>query len=61
MSNYSKFKTIRGHEFHYSSIISQPDQELYQVFDANNNKVSETGSIKDNVTGTFFHAISGVE
>ena len=61
LNHYSKFKTIRGHEFHYSSIISQPDQELYQVFDANNNKVSETGSIKDNVTGTFFHAISGVE
>ena len=59
--NYTKTKVIRGHEFHYSSIISQPDQELYEVFDANNKIVSETGSLKENVSGTFFHAISEVE
>ena len=59
--NYTKSKVIRGHEFHYSSIISQPDQELYEVFDANNKIVSETGSLKENVSGTFFHAISEVE
>ena len=59
--NYTKFKVIRGHEFHYSSIISQPDQELYEVFDANNKIVSETGSLRENVSGTFFHAISEVK
>ena len=59
--NYSEFKVIRGHEFHYSSIISQPDQELYDVFDANNENVPETGSFKENVSGTFFHAISEVK
>ena len=59
--NYTKSKVIRGHEFHYSSIISQPDQELYEVFDANNKIVSETGSLRENVSGTFFHAISEVK
>ena len=59
-NNYTHFEVIRGHEFHYSSIISQPDSELYEVFDANNKIVKETGSFKGNVSGTFFHAICGV-
>ena len=58
--NYSNFQVIRGHEFHYSSIISQPDTELYEVFDANNKVVKETGSFRGNTSGTFFHAICGV-
>ena len=59
-NNYSHFQVIRGHEFHYSSIISQPDTELYEVFDANNKVVKETGSFRGNTSGTFFHAICGV-
>ena len=59
-NNYSNFQVIRGHEFHYSSIISQPDTELYEVFDANNKVVKETGSFRGNTSGTFFHAICGV-
>ncbi len=51
-------KILRGHEFHYSNIISQPDKELYEVFDANNFKVRETGSFRNNVSGTFFHFLS---
>ena len=51
-------KILRGHEFHYSSIIEQKDEELYDVFDANNKKVSETGSFNNKVSGTFFHFIS---
>ena len=51
-------KILRGHEFHYSSIIEQKDDELYDVFDANNKKVSETGSFNNKVSGTFFHFIS---
>jgi cobyrinic acid a,c-diamide synthase len=50
---------LRGHEFHYSSIIEQPDAALAQVFDADGNPVPETGSRRGHVTGTFFHLITG--
>ncbi len=49
---------LRGHEFHYSTIIEQNDKELYDVFDSNNQKVDETGSYKELVSGTFFHFLS---
>ena len=50
---------LRGHEFHYSTIIDQPDAPLAQVSDADGTPVVETGSIRGHVTGTFFHLISG--
>lgn len=56
--HHSKNKIIYGHEFHYTSIIDQPDQPLYEVYDATQNIVKETGSIKENVSGTFFHYIA---
>ena len=56
--HHLKNKIIYGHEFHYSSIIDQPDQPLYEVYDATQNIVKETGSIKENVSGTFFHYIA---
>ncbi|GAA6179372.1 cobyrinate a,c-diamide synthase [Shimia sp. NS0008-38b] len=49
---------LRGHEFHYSTILEEPDAPLANVGDADGNPVPETGSIKGNVTGTFFHMIS---
>ncbi|MBT8407992.1 MAG: cobyrinate a,c-diamide synthase, partial [Alphaproteobacteria bacterium] len=49
---------LRGHEFHYSSILDQPDAPLAEVFDADGNPVPETGSRRGNVTGTFFHFIA---
>jgi cobyrinic acid a,c-diamide synthase len=49
---------LRGHEFHYSTILEQPDAPLAQVADADGNPVPETGSVRGNVTGTFFHLIS---
>ncbi|MDB6177137.1 cobyrinate a,c-diamide synthase [Paracoccus sp. Z330] len=56
-------QTLRGHEFHYASILSQPDAPLAQVSDANANAVPETGSYHvlpggGRVSGTFFHLIS---
>lgn len=51
-------KILRGHEFHYSTIIEQKDQELFDVFDASNKKVLETGSFKNKVSGTYFHLLS---
>jgi cobyrinic acid a,c-diamide synthase len=49
---------LRGHEFHYSSILAQPDPPLAVVRDANGAAVAETGSRRGNVTGTFFHLIA---
>ncbi|WP_435257033.1 cobyrinate a,c-diamide synthase [Thioclava sp. FR2] len=56
-------KTLRGHEFHYASILSQPDAPLAKVEDANGATVPETGSFRQMsgggvTTGTFFHLIS---
>ncbi|PJE33062.1 Cobyrinic acid A,C-diamide synthase [Pseudooceanicola marinus] len=49
---------LRGHEFHYSTILEQPDAPLASVSDADGAPVPETGSVRGNVTGTFFHLIS---
>lgn len=51
-------QALRGHEFHYSTILEQPDAPLAQVADADGNAVPETGSLRGHVTGTFFHLIS---
>jgi len=50
---------LRGHEFHYTMILDEPDAPLAQVSDADGNKVPETGSRRGHVTGTFFHLITG--
>ena len=49
---------LRGHEFHYSTILEQPDAPLARVADADGAPVPETGSHRGHVTGTFFHLIS---
>jgi cobyrinic acid a,c-diamide synthase len=49
---------LRGHEFHYSTILNEPDQPLADVLDADGNSVIETGSVRGHVTGTFFHMIA---
>jgi cobyrinic acid a,c-diamide synthase len=49
---------LRGHEFHYSTILDEPDTPLAEVADADGNPVPETGSRRGHVTGTFFHLIA---
>jgi len=49
---------LRGHVFHYATILSQPDPTLARVRDANGSDVAESGSRRANVTGTFFHLIA---
>jgi cobyrinic acid a,c-diamide synthase len=49
---------LRGHEFHYSTILDQPDEPLAAVSDADGAPVAETGSRRGQVTGTFFHLIA---
>ena len=48
----------RGHEFHYSNIVTQPDEPLGKVSDADGALVPETGSRRGLVTGTYFHMIA---
>lgn len=50
--------TLRGHEFHYATILQQSDDALACVRDANGQMVDETGSCRGNATGTFFHMIA---
>jgi cobyrinic acid a,c-diamide synthase len=49
---------LSGHEFHYATILSQPDAPLAQVTDANGETVAETGSYQGHATGSFFHLIA---
>lgn len=49
---------LRGHEFHYSTIVEQTDASLARVSDADGGSVAETGSHRGHVTGTFFHLIA---
>ena len=50
---------LRGHEFHYSSIVTLDDPPLAQVVDGTGAPVPETGSRRGRATGTFFHLIAG--
>jgi cobyrinic acid a,c-diamide synthase len=58
MPGFAPGDALRGHEFHYSTILEQPDTPLAQVFDADGNPVVETGSVRGHVSGTFFHLIT---
>jgi cobyrinic acid a,c-diamide synthase len=58
MTGFAPGTALRGHEFHYSTILDQPDAPLAAVADADGNPVPETGSRKGHVTGTFFHLIT---
>ena len=58
MPGFATGEALRGHEFHYSTILEEPDAPLAEVLDAEGNPVPETGSINGNVTGTFFHLIA---
>ncbi|MCU9839042.1 cobyrinate a,c-diamide synthase [Ruegeria sp. WL0004] len=58
LPGYGTGATLRGHEFHYSSILEQPDAPLARVFDAEGVEGPQTGSVRGNVTGTFFHLIA---
>lgn len=49
---------LRGHEFHYSTIVEQPDAALASVIDAEGAQVVETGSYRGRVSGSYFHLIA---
>ncbi|HEY0959483.1 MAG TPA: cobyrinate a,c-diamide synthase [Novosphingobium sp.] len=58
IANLAVGTRLRGHEFHYSTIVEQNDAPLACVTDAEGAEVPETGSRRGNVTGTFFHMIA---
>lgn len=58
MLTYAAGQVLRGHEFHYTTILEEPDAPLAHVADADGNPVPETGSRRGQVTGTFFHLIT---
>lgn len=54
---------LRGHEFHYATITSDPDgrgldQPLVDLIDGQGNPIGPSGGRAGLVTGTFFHAIA---
>lgn len=58
MPGHAAGAALRGHEFRYSTILTQPDEALALVTDADGAPVPETGSHRGRVTGTFFHLIA---
>ena len=50
---------IRGHEFHYASLMSSGgDEPFADVADAEGRPLPPSGGRRGHVTGTFFHAIA---
>ena len=50
---------VRGHEFHHATIVDKGrDEPFVEVTDAQGRPVTETGSRRGRVSGTFFHAIA---
>ncbi|TQM94846.1 cobyrinate a,c-diamide synthase [Roseinatronobacter monicus] len=58
MPGFAVGARLRGHEFHYSTILEQPDTPLAHVTDADGQDVIETGSCRGHVSGSFFHLIA---
>src|SRR5712671_3880929 len=51
--------TIRGHEFHYATLVSPGADEMFlDLTDAQGQPVAGTGGRRGHVSGTFFHAIA---
>jgi cobyrinic acid a,c-diamide synthase len=51
--------TVRGHEFHYATLMSPGgDEALLDVTDAQGAPIASAGGRRGYVTGSFFHAIA---
>ncbi|MFB9953451.1 cobyrinate a,c-diamide synthase [Rhizobium puerariae] len=52
-------ETIRGHEFHYASVVSRgTDEPVATIADGTAREIGPSGGRRDLVSGTFFHAIA---
>ncbi len=55
-----KNELVRGHEFHYATVLKQGEAEsLGEVTDANGDSLGSAGMRAGNVSGTFFHKVAG--
>jgi cobyrinic acid a,c-diamide synthase len=55
----AKGQIVRGHEFHYASLVTVGDDEpLAEISDSEGRPLGNTGGRRGRVTGTFFHAIA---
>jgi cobyrinic acid a,c-diamide synthase len=53
--------TIRGHEFHYATMISSGADEMFlDLTDSQGHPAARTGGRRGHVSGTFFHAIARI-
>ena len=53
---------IRGHEFHYASLISSGrDEPFADMADGEGRAIEQTGGRRGRVTGAFFHAIAAAD
>ena len=48
---------LLGHEFHYCTVVSNPDAPYAVVTDATGAQAGDQGARRGQVTGTFFHLI----
>jgi cobyrinic acid a,c-diamide synthase len=53
--------TIRGHEFHYATLVSPgADESFLEMADAQGQRLGTAGGRRGKVSGTFFHAIAQI-
>jgi len=52
---------IRGHEFHYASLVSAGDDEPFAEMVGSKNAAVPAGGRRGRVSGAFFHAIAGAD
>jgi cobyrinic acid a,c-diamide synthase len=48
---------LTGHEFHYASVISAPDDPLFKLEDSDGRPLAHGGGRRGRATGSFFHLI----
>jgi len=48
---------LTGHEFHYASVLSAPDEPLFELQDSDGHNLAQRGSRRGLTTGCFFHLI----
>jgi len=54
-----KGASVRGHEFHYASLVSAgADEPLAELADGEGRALGRSGGRRGRVSGTFFHAIA---
>ncbi len=61
MPGFAAGAALAGHEFHYSTVVTQPDPPLAEVRDATGAVLAETGSKRGMVSGSYFHLIAEVQ